>query len=165
MVHTMTSDVMKPDYAAVPDADGRFGIFGGKFVAETLMSALSDLEELYRRLSQDPEFQRELDMDLAYYVGRPSPLYEASRWSDNVGGARIYLKREDLNHTGAHKVNNCIGQALLARSRWASRESSPRPAPASTASLPLPSPPAWVSSARYSWARKTCAGRHSMCTA
>jgi tryptophan synthase beta chain len=106
---------MKPNYAAVPDADGRFGIFGGRFVAETLMSALSDLEELYQRLAQDPDFQRELDRDLAYYVGRPSPLYEATRWSDRVGGARIYLKREDLNHTGAHKVNNTVGQALLAK--------------------------------------------------
>ncbi|MFO7553214.1 MAG: tryptophan synthase subunit beta [Haliea sp.] len=102
-------------FASVPDADGRFGVYGGKFVAETLMSALSELETLYRELSQDAEFQRELDEDLAHYVGRPSPLYEASRWSDRVGGARIYLKREDLNHTGAHKVNNTVGQALLAK--------------------------------------------------
>src|SRR6056297_302527 len=79
------------------------------------MSALVDLEELYRRLSADADFQRELDEDLANYVGRPSPLYEARRWSDIIGGARIYLKREDLNHTGAHKVNNTVGQALLAK--------------------------------------------------
>jgi tryptophan synthase beta chain len=103
------------DYNAVPDADGRFGIFGGKFVAETLMSALTELEELYKRLSADPAFHEELDKDLANYVGRPSPLYEAARWSDQVGGARIFLKREDLNHTGAHKVNNTVGQALLAK--------------------------------------------------
>ncbi|MDO8862887.1 tryptophan synthase subunit beta [Haliea sp. E1-2-M8] len=102
-------------FASVPDAEGRFGVYGGKFVAETLMSALSELEALYRKLSQDAEFQRELDEDLAHYVGRPSPLYEARRWSDRVGGARIYLKREDLNHTGAHKVNNTVGQALLAK--------------------------------------------------
>jgi tryptophan synthase beta chain len=107
---------MRPDlYATVPDQHGRFGQFGGKFVAETLMSALSDLEALYRRLKDDPEFQREFDEDLAHYVGRPSPLYEAKRLSDDIGGARIYLKREDLNHTGAHKVNNTIGQALLAK--------------------------------------------------
>ena len=98
-----------------PDVEGRFGPYGGKFVAETLMSALADLESMYRRLSEDAAFQREFDEDLAHYVGRPSPLYEARRWSDEIGGARIYLKREDLNHTGAHKVNNTIGQALLAR--------------------------------------------------
>ena len=111
----MTIDSRQDLFRSVPDADGRFGIYGGKFVAETLMSALADLEALYRNLSQDEDFQRELDQDLAHYVGRPSPLYEATRWSDEVGGARIYLKREDLNHTGAHKVNNTIGQALLAK--------------------------------------------------
>lgn len=105
-----------PAYApSQPDVEGRFGPYGGKFVAETLMSALADLESMYRRLSEDAAFQREFDEDLAHYVGRPSPLYEARRWSDEIGGARIYLKREDLNHTGAHKVNNTIGQALLAR--------------------------------------------------
>ena len=105
-----------PAYApGQPDVEGRFGPYGGKFVAETLMSALADLESMYRRLWQDAAFQREFDEDLAHYVGRPSPLYEARRWSDEIGGARIYLKREDLNHTGAHKVNNTVGQALLAR--------------------------------------------------
>jgi tryptophan synthase beta chain len=84
-------------------------------VSETLMSALAELESVYRMLSADATFQRELDEDLAHYVGRPSPLYEATRWSDRVGGGRIFLKREDLNHTGAHKINNTIGQALLAR--------------------------------------------------
>jgi tryptophan synthase beta chain len=111
----MTIELNSDVFATVPDADGRFGSYGGKFVAETLMSALADLEALYRRLSVDSDFQRELDRDLAHYVGRPSPLYEASRWSDQIGGARIFLKREDLNHTGAHKVNNTVGQALLAR--------------------------------------------------
>lgn len=111
----MTTEMTSKIFGAVPDAEGRFGVYGGKFVAETLMAALAELEELYRRLSQDAEFQRELDEDLAHYVGRPSPLYEASRWSDRVGGARLYLKREDLNHTGAHKVNNTVGQALLAK--------------------------------------------------
>lgn len=102
-------------FASVPDPQGRFGPYGGKFVAETLMTALADLEALYRDLSKDPDFQREFDTDLAHYVGRPSPLYEAARISDEIGGARIFLKREDLNHTGAHKVNNTIGQALLAK--------------------------------------------------
>ena len=111
----MTTDTGQNLFATVPDAQGHFGIYGGKFVSETLMSALAELESLYRTLSQDPEFQRELDEDLTHYVGRPSPLYEARRWSDNIGGARIFLKREDLNHTGAHKVNNTIGQALLAK--------------------------------------------------
>jgi tryptophan synthase beta chain len=111
----MTIDINPDLYAQVPDEDGRFGIYGGKFVAETLMSALAELENLYNDLKDDPVFLREFDLDLAHYVGRPSPLYEAARWSDMIGGARIFLKREDLNHTGAHKVNNTIGQALLAK--------------------------------------------------
>ena len=111
----MTIDINPDLYAQVPDEHGRFGVYGGKFVAETLMSALAELEALYDSLKDDPVFIEEFDTDLAHYVGRPSPLYEAARWSDMVGGARIYLKREDLNHTGAHKVNNTIGQALLAK--------------------------------------------------
>ncbi|MEC7569089.1 MAG: tryptophan synthase subunit beta [Pseudomonadota bacterium] len=111
----MTIDINPDLYAQVPDEHGRFGIYGGKFVAETLMSALAKLESLYNDLKDDPAFLREFDLDLAHYVGRPSPLYEAARWSDMIGGGRIYLKREDLNHTGAHKVNNTIGQALLAK--------------------------------------------------
>lgn len=111
----MTSDLKDDVFAAVPDVDGRFGPYGGKYVAETLMFALAELEQVYRKLSVDPAFQRELDEDLAHYVGRPSPLYEAKRWSEQIGGARIFLKREDLNHTGAHKVNNTVGQALLAK--------------------------------------------------
>jgi len=111
----MSSDISGSVFSSVPDEAGRFGVYGGKYVSETLMSALDELETLYSQLSQDPEFQRELDDDLAHYVGRPSPLYEAKRWSDAIGGARIFLKREDLNHTGAHKVNNTVGQALLAK--------------------------------------------------
>ena len=111
----MTVEVTPELFASMPDRHGRFGQFGGKFVAETLMSALADLEQLYHELKQDAAFQREFDLDMAHYVGRPSPLYEASRLSDQIGGARILLKREDLNHTGAHKVNNAIGQALLAK--------------------------------------------------
>ncbi len=103
------------DYAAMPDARGHFGQYGGKFVAETLMCALEELEAAYNKLSADPAFRTEFDRDLAHYVGRPSPLYHAERWSRELGGAQIYLKREDLNHTGAHKVNNTIGQGLLAK--------------------------------------------------
>ncbi|MCR8921720.1 tryptophan synthase subunit beta [Dasania sp. GY-MA-18] len=99
----------------MPDSDGHFGIYGGKFVSETLMEALTELTESYEKLSKDADFQAEFDKDLAHYVGRPSPLYHAERWSREIGGAQIYLKREDLNHTGAHKINNTIGQALLAK--------------------------------------------------
>jgi tryptophan synthase beta chain len=111
----MASSTHKELFSTVPDEQGRFGVYGGKFVSETLMFALAELEAVYRKLSADKAFQQELDADLKHYVGRPSPLYEAKRWSDMIGGARIYLKREDLNHTGAHKVNNTVGQALLAR--------------------------------------------------
>ncbi|TCO75673.1 tryptophan synthase subunit beta [Chromatocurvus halotolerans] len=111
----MTSKLDSRLIASMPDAQGRFGDYGGKFVSETLMHALAELDDVYRMLSKDPDFQREFDHDLAHYVGRPSPLYEARRWSDMIGGARIYLKREDLNHTGAHKINNTVGQALLAK--------------------------------------------------
>jgi|TARA_R110002072_G_scaffold2461_3_gene20337 tryptophan synthase beta chain len=111
----MTSNTEENIFATVPDEQGRYGVYGGKYVSETLMAALAELESVYRMLSVDPDFQRQLDEDLTHYVGRPSPLYEASRWSDNIGGARIFLKREDLNHTGAHKINNTIGQALLAK--------------------------------------------------
>ncbi|WP_180153156.1 MULTISPECIES: tryptophan synthase subunit beta [unclassified Acinetobacter] len=105
----------KIDYTQFPDALGHFGIHGGRFVSETLMAALEDLEKLYFRMKDDAQFLAEFDRDLAYYVGRPSPLYYAERWSKELGGAQIYLKREDLNHTGSHKVNNTIGQALLAK--------------------------------------------------
>ncbi|MDR1368473.1 MAG: tryptophan synthase subunit beta [Candidatus Accumulibacter sp.] len=98
-----------------PDALGHFGPYGGVFVAETLIAALDELKGAYDEARRDPAFAAELEYDLKYYVGRPSPIYYAKRWSDALGGARIYLKREDLNHTGAHKVNNCVGQAMLAR--------------------------------------------------
>ncbi|MEN8213994.1 MAG: tryptophan synthase subunit beta [Pseudomonadota bacterium] len=105
----------------MPDQRGHFGPYGGIFVSETLMGALSELDEAYLRYMQDETFLAELDADLAHYVGRPSPLYHAERWSRELGGAQIYLKREDLNHTGAHKVNNTIGQALLAKRMGKSR--------------------------------------------
>ncbi|POP53470.1 tryptophan synthase subunit beta [Zhongshania marina] len=111
----MGSKLGKANFSQFPDATGHFGIYGGRFVSETLIFALDELEAAYQRLRKDPDFQAEFDHDLAHYVGRPSPLYHAKRWSNEVGGAQIYLKREDLNHTGAHKVNNTVGQALLAK--------------------------------------------------
>jgi tryptophan synthase beta chain len=99
----------------MPDERGHFGPYGGIFVAETLMPAIQELNAAYQHYRSDPEFIAELDADLKYYVGRPSPLYHAERWSRELGGAQIYLKREDLNHTGSHKINNTIGQALLAK--------------------------------------------------
>jgi len=102
-------------YTNLPDESGHFGIYGGRFVAETLMVPLDELRSAYETYLKDPDFLKELDEDLKHYVGRPSPLYYAERWTQHLGGAQIFLKREDLNHTGAHKVNNTIGQALLAK--------------------------------------------------
>jgi tryptophan synthase beta chain len=103
------------DYSAYPDAQGRFGEHGGRYVPETLMPLVHELDAAYRAAQADPSFQAELDGYLANYVGRESPLYFAERLTAHFGGAKIYLKREDLNHTGAHKINNCMGQILLAR--------------------------------------------------
>ena len=102
-------------YKTGPDEDGRFGQFGGRFVAETLMPLILDLEKAYGRAKADPSFQKEIDDYAKHYVGRPSPLYFAPRLTEALGGAKIYFKREELNHTGAHKINNCMGQILLAR--------------------------------------------------
>lgn len=103
------------NWNAMPDAAGHFGAYGGRFIAETLMEPIYQLEQAYRSLKDDPAFQAEFDRDLKHYVGRPSPLYFAERLTRELGGAKIFLKREDLNHTGAHKINNTIGQALLAK--------------------------------------------------
>ena len=103
------------DYGAFPDEEGHFGPYGGRFVGETLMEAIYALEKAYKHYQNDAEFQAEMDKDLADFVGRPSPIYLAENWTKKIGGAQIYLKREDLNHTGAHKINNTIGQALLAK--------------------------------------------------
>ena len=105
----------------VPDEHGHFGIYGGRFVAETLIEPLEELTRAYEKYIQDEDFLAEFDHDLKTFVGRPSPLYHARRWSDKLAGAQIYLKREDLNHTGAHKVNNTVGQALLAKRMGKSR--------------------------------------------
>lgn len=106
---------MTVDFSKFPNEHGHFGPYGGIFAPETLMAALEQLNQEYQSLKNDPVFLSELSDDLRDYVGRPTPLYYAQRWSDSLGGAKIYLKREDLNHTGAHKVNNTIGQALLAK--------------------------------------------------
>ncbi len=108
-------DLSTVDWNSFPDEKGHFGIYGGRFAAETLMDAIEELGEAYESLKDNPQFQKDYDDDLRHYVGRPSPLYHAKRWSKELGGAQIYLKREDLNHTGAHKINNTIGQALLAK--------------------------------------------------
>jgi tryptophan synthase beta chain len=99
----------------LPDERGHFGQYGGVFAAETLMQAIDELRDAYAKYKDDPDFRAEYERELKHFVGRPSPIYHAQRWSEMVGGAQIYLKREDLNHTGAHKVNNVIGQALLAK--------------------------------------------------
>jgi len=112
-VNTVGND--KNSDAPLPNENGYFGDYGGRFVAETLMQPLLDLEAAYKKYMSNDEFLAELDDDLTHYVGRPSPLYFAKRWSEEIGGAKIFLKREDLNHTGAHKVNNTVGQALLAK--------------------------------------------------
>ena len=98
----------------LPDDSGHFGNYGGVFVAETLIEALDQLKAAYERYRVDAQFQAEFAYELKHYVGRPSPIYHAKRWSEHFGGAQVYLKREDLNHTGAHKINNTVGQALLA---------------------------------------------------
>ncbi len=103
------------DFMNMPDERGHFGPYGGRFISETLMAAIEELTDAYEKAMKDPEFLAEFDHDLKHYVGRPSPLYFAKAWTEKLGGAQIYLKREDLNHTGAHKVNNTIGQALLAK--------------------------------------------------
>jgi tryptophan synthase beta chain len=114
-VQTATAVNDVKDYNAFPDAQGHFGIYGGSFVSETLMGPLAKLQAAYDHYKNDPQFLAELKHDYQHYVGRPSPIYEAARLSQHVGGARIFLKREDLNHTGAHKINNTIGQAMLAK--------------------------------------------------
>jgi len=114
-VSKASDDAAGVDFSQYPDARGHFGIYGGRFVAETLSAALDELEAAYKRFRNDPDFIAELDHDLQHYVGRPSPLYYAERLTAALGGAKIFLKREDLNHTGAHKINNTVGQALLAK--------------------------------------------------
>src|SRR5690242_20142943 len=111
----MSSVASAPSLSTLPDTNGHFGQFGGVFVPETLVGAIKQLEAEYARAKNDPEFKREFDYYLREFVGRPSRFYFAKRLTETLGGAKIYLKREDLNHTGAHKINNTIGQALLTK--------------------------------------------------
>ena len=110
-----SKEVKLNTYRGGPDEQGFFGLFGGRFVAETLMPLILDLERAYDDARRDPAFQKEIENLNAHYSGRPSPLYFAERLTQHLGGAKIYLKREDLNHTGAHKINNVLGQILLAK--------------------------------------------------
>ena len=105
----------KNSFRAGPDEKGRFGLYGGRFVAETLMPLILDLEAHYEAAQKDPAFAAQLEDLQTHYVGRPSPLYYAERLTEHFGGAKIYLKRDELNHTGSHKINNCLGQILLAK--------------------------------------------------
>jgi tryptophan synthase beta chain len=146
-----------------PDAKGHFGIYGGSFVSETLTHAINELKAAYAKYQHDPEFIAEFKSELAHFVGRPSPVYHAARMSREMGGAQIFLKREDLNHTGAHKINNTIGQAMLAK-----RMGKPRGLPmrlASTAWPPPPSVPATGWSAWCTWGLKTSNAKAPTCTA
>ncbi|MBW8638236.1 tryptophan synthase subunit beta [Hoeflea sp. WL0058] len=111
----MNKPIEPNSFRAGPDEDGRFGIFGGRFVAETLMPLILDLQEAWAFAKSDPEYKRELDNLNTHYTGRPSPLYFAERMTEELGGAKIYFKRDELNHTGSHKINNCLGQILLAK--------------------------------------------------
>jgi tryptophan synthase beta chain len=116
MTDTSSTETEKPNsYRTLPDDRGHFGLYGGRYVAETLMPLILQVEKAYDAARADPSFQAELDYFLAHYVGRPSPLYHAERLTEHLGGAKIYFKRDELNHTGAHKINNTMGQILLAR--------------------------------------------------
>ena len=144
---------------------GHFGPYGGIFVAETLIEALDELRAMYEQYRHDPEFLAEFAHDLKYFVGRPSPIYHAKRLSDHFGGAQIYLKREDLNHTGAHKINNCIGQALLAKAHGqAARHRGNRRRPAWCGDRhQCGTHGAW--SAWCTWAPRTSSASRPMCFA
>ena len=141
-----------------PDERGRFGVFGGRFVAETLMPLVLEVERAYEATKTDPEFQVELDGYLKNYVGRPSALWFAERLTAHFGGAKIYFKREDLNHTGAHKINSCMGQILLARRMGKTRIIAETGA-GSMAWPPPPSARCSACRAPSTWARPTWSGR------
>ena len=130
-----------------PDEQGFFGLFGGRFVAETLMPLILDLEKAYDEAKADPAFQNEIEALSTHYAGRPSPLYFAERLTEHLGGAKIYFKRDELNHTGSHKINNCLGQILLAR-RMGKTRIIAETGPASTASRWRPCAPASACPAR-----------------
>lgn len=138
---------------------GRFGIHGGQYIPETLMNAVIELEEAYNHYKDDPEFNAELTELLNEYAGRPSRLYFASHMTEDLGGAKVYLKREDLNHTGAHKINNVLGQVLLAK-KWARLVSSQKQVQASTVWQQQQQQLLWVWNVKSSWEKKTQNVRH-----
>jgi tryptophan synthase beta chain len=146
-----------------PDGRGRFGEFGGRFVAETLMPLILEVEQAYLAARADPAFKTELDAYLKNYVGRPSALWFAERLTRHLGGAKVYFKRDELNHTGSHKANNCMGQILLAKRMGLA--SSPRPAPASTAWRRQRCARCSGCRAPSTWAPPTSSGRSRMCSA
>ena len=138
---------------------GRFGIHGGQYIPETLMNAVIELEEAYNHYKDDPEFNRELTELLNEYAGRPSRLYYAAHMTEDLGGAKVYLKREDLNHTGAHKINNVLGQVLLAK-KWERPVSLRRPVPDSMVWRRLRQQHSWAWNARFSWEKRIQSVRH-----
>lgn len=142
---------------------GRYGIHGGQYISETLMNELIRLEESYEFYKNDPEFNAELDQLLKEYAGRPSLLYYAEKMTKDLGGAKIYLKREDLNHTGSHKINNVLGQVLMAK-RWARPVSSLRPERDSTALRRPPRLRFWAWNVKCLWGRRIRTARRSMYT-
>ena len=148
----------------LPDAAGRFGEFGGRYVPETLTSALDQLAAEYETARNDAAFQNELDQLLRDFVGRPSPLYFARRLSEKCGGAKIYLKREDLNHTGAHKINTTLGQTLLTRRMGKSRVIA-EPGAGQHGGPRRPHVPISAWSASFTWARRTYAAKPPTCSA
>ncbi len=153
------TDTPKPNsFRTGPDERGHFGIFGGRYVAETLMPLVLELDEAYEAAKKDPAFQAELDALHATYTGRPSPLYFAERLTQHLGGAKIYFKRDELNHTGSHKINNCLGQILLARrmgkTRIIAETGAGQHGVASATSAP-----ASAILAKSTWGRPTCSVR------
>lgn len=144
-----------------PNNKGFYGQFGGQFVPETLMTAVKQLEEAYVDSKKDPLFQAELKELLKDYVGRENPLYYAKRLTEYAGGAKIYLKREDLNHTGAHKINNALGQVLLAK-KWGKIKSLLKQGQANTVSQPQPLLPSLAWNVRFIWVKKTLKDNLSM---
>lgn len=138
---------------------GRFGIHGGQYIPETLMNAVLDLEEAYNHYKDDPEFNRELTDLLNNYAGRPSRLYYAAHMTEDLGGAKVYLKREDLNHTGAHKINNVLGQVLLAK-KWEKHVSLQRQVPVSMVLQRQRQLLLWAWNVKFLWVKKTRNVRH-----
>lgn len=156
----MSSDFFIPDpEGLIPSAEGYFGAYGGKFIPEALVAAVDEVAVEYDKAKADPAFAAELNELMVDYTGRPSALTEVPRFAEHAGGARIFLKREDLNHTGSHKINNVLGQALLTKRMGKTRVIAETGA-TSTASPPRPPAPSSASNAPSTWARSTPSARH-----